>query len=109
MIELVIIEKLYMPLSNGLEKLMQLNIISDEDDLNDLLHNLINRLIYVLKLAGSDLPIDFYFNLSKQLAATSWMKIPEVESAVTSKSQKIEQTFLLSRVKSQASADFGIL
>ena len=99
----------FIKIGNNLDNLGRAQIISDEDDLNDLVHSLINRLIYVLKIAGSELPLTFYDDLSKQLHQTSWMNLPEIESSIDSKLKKINQAFLKSRIKSTANNSFGIL
>lgn len=104
-----LITKQLIKIGNNLENLTRAQIITDEDELNDLIHNLLDRFIYVLSLAGTELPIAFYDELSNQLHQLSWMQIPEIEAAIDSKLKKIDQAFLKSRIKVQASENFGIL
>jgi hypothetical protein len=96
-------------IGNNLENLQRATIISDEDDLNDLIHMLIDRFIYVLSIAGNDLPLSFYENLSKQLQNMSWMQITEIEAVIDTKLKKIDQAFLHSKIKAQAAQNFGII
>ncbi len=105
--ELVI--KQLIKIGHNLENLTQIKIIEDLDDLNDLIHSLVDRFIYVLSIAGQDLPISFYEDLSKQLHSASWMNLPEVETGIDSKLKKIDHAFLKSHIKSTASEAFGIL
>lgn len=96
-------------IGRNLENMLNAKIISDQDDLNDLIHILVDRFIYVIDLAGADLPISFYDNLKKQLDDASWMKLPEIEDLIDTKLQKIERAFLKNKVKSQANQSFGII
>jgi hypothetical protein len=101
--------KQFLQIGTNLENMLNANIIADQDDLNDLVHILVDRFIYVLDLAGADLPTAFYDNLKKQLDNTSWMKLPEIEDLVDTKLQKIERAFLKNKIKAHANEKFGIL
>ena len=96
-------------IGNNLENMHHANIITDQDDLNDMVHMLIDRFIYVVGLAGTNLPISFYEELKKQLNLASWMHIAEIEDLVDTKLQKINNAFLTSKIKSHAAEAFGIL
>lgn len=96
-------------IGNNLANLERAGIIADEDDLNDLIHSLLDRFIYVLSLSSNNLPLSFYEELSKQLHQAAWMKIAEIESAIDSKIKKVEQAFLKSKLKSHASETLGIV
>lgn len=96
-------------IGNNLENMLNANLIADQDDLNDLIHILIDRFIYVIDLAGADLPSSFYDNLKKQLDQATWMKLPEIEDLIDTKLQKIERAFLKNKIKAQANESFGII
>lgn len=101
--------KQFIKIGNNLENLTQIQVIADEDDLNDLIHNLIDRFIYVLSICGHELPLSFYDDLSKQLHLARWMQLPEIETGIDSKLKKIDYAFLKSHIKSTACETFGIL
>lgn len=96
-------------IGNNLENITRAGIIEDQDDLNDLIHILVDRFIYVLGIGGAELPISFYNDLKNKLYQACWMQIPEVETLIQTKLNKIDKAFLTSKIKSQASETFGIL
>ena len=99
----------FIQIGNNLENMFNAKMIADIDDLNDTIHILVDRFIYVINLTGSDLPIAFYEDLKKKLDAATWMKISEIEDLIDSKHQKIERALLKGKIKSQAAESFGIL
>lgn len=100
----------FIEIGNNLETLLNAEIIEDEEDLNDMVHILVDRFIYVIKLVGSDLPESFYSDLKKQLDKNiSWLQMEEIEDLVDTKVQKINNALFKGQIKSQASEMFGIL
>jgi hypothetical protein len=105
-----LIQTQFIDIGNNLERMHSAGIIEDKDDLNDMVHMLIDRFIYFIKLIGSDLPKSFYADLKKQLNSdVSWLKIEEIEDLVDSKLQKLNSALFKGRIKSHASKSFGIL
>lgn len=96
-------------IGNNLENITRAGIIEDQDDLNDLIHVFIDRFIYVIGIGGAELPITFYNDLKIKLNQASWMQLPEVETLIQTKLNKIDKAFLTSKIKSQAADKFGIL
>ena len=96
-------------IGNQLELFIPTKLIDDADDLNDLLHMLIDRFIYVLDLVGSDLPPSFYADLKQRLDATSWVKITEIEDLIYTKMDKINQALLRGKVKNSLFQNCGVM
>lgn len=90
-------------IGNQLENMYKSTLIDDPDDLNDLLHMLIDRFIYVIDLIGADLPSTFYKDLKQQLELAPWMQIAEIEDLVHTKKDKIHQALLRGQIKGHLS------
>ena len=98
------------PLRYNLTNLHNVNIIADLDDLNDMLHMLIDRFVYIIKLIGPDLPETFYIDLKKQIDQNNtWLKLDEIEDLIDTKIQKLNNAIFNGRIKATAAHNFGIL
>jgi len=93
--------KQFIQIGNNLENMLNAKIIADQDDLNDIIHILVDRFIYVINLASGDLPTSFYEDLKKKLDPISWMKIDEIEDLVDTKLQKMERALFRGKIKSE--------
>ncbi len=88
-------------IGNNLEQLLKQQFLEDPDDLNDLIHIFIDRLIYIINLAGPELPFSFFHKLKSELQQASWMQLAELEDLIDTKLQKIERVLLINQIKAQ--------
>lgn len=98
-------------LGQKIEVLNQCQLITELEDCNDLLTDLIARFSYVIGLIGSDLPISFYEQAHQSLHQyqLSWLNINETEDLIASKRDHLEHTLLLGSSKAQARTKFGTI
>jgi hypothetical protein len=79
--------------STYLTRLMDLNIITDPDDLNDLFVTLVERYCFFIDLAGDDLLPSFYKEIKKDLATSTafLLELEEQEALIEPKIQRLER------------------
>ena len=98
-------------LGHKITALNEAAVITDVEDCNDLLTDLIARFAYVIGLIGSDLPVSFYEQAYRELRnqQLSWLNISETETLIASKRDHLEHILLVGTSKAQARAKFGTI
>lgn len=91
---------LVLAIAHKLENLNKQELLSD-DEFDDLLQSLVERFIYFLDLAGSDLTLDIIKYIKEDLQITDCIfnQIEEQEEHLTSKTQRLLQTLDASEAK----------
>lgn len=98
-------------LGDAIVMLHEKKIISDGDDVDDLLKTLVERFTYFLSLAGADMPLSFYEKARTDLITKkiAWLELEELEKEVTSKQESLRQALMRSQIKAQARHSYGII
>lgn len=93
-------------ISQQLAVLMDYNIISDPDDLNDLFVTLIERYCFFIDLAGHGLPAQFYAQLNQELEqpAALLLTLEEQEDYLESKVERLGRAIRCAQKKCNADA-----
>ena len=93
-------------ISQQLAVLMDYNIISDPDDLNDLFVTLIERYCFFIDLAGHGLPAQFYLQLNHELEqpTTLLLTLEEQEDYLESKAERLARALHGAQKKFSADA-----
>ena len=78
-------------IAEKLEALLDNNIITDADDLDDLYWTLIHRYSYFLKIAGAQMPADVFVQIKEDMAnqELSLLSLEEQEEYMTTKAQHL--------------------
>ncbi|MBS1986720.1 hypothetical protein JST99_02205 [Candidatus Dependentiae bacterium] len=78
-------------LSESMTTLLEYSILADVDDLNDLFVSLIERYCYFIDVSATDLPLDFYNTVSKEIATLSLplLDLEEQEEYIEPKKQRL--------------------
>lgn len=81
-------------LSQHMISLLENEVLSDADDLNDLFVSLIERYCYFIDLSATDLPVDFYTTVLQDIATLSLplLELAEQEEYIEPKRQKLLRT-----------------
>lgn len=78
-------------ISEHMTNLLEHSVLADADDLNDLFVSLIERYCYFIDLSATDLPLDFYDTVSKEIATLSLplLELEEQEEYIEPKKQRL--------------------
>lgn len=96
-------------IANQLSTLMDKNIITDSEDLNDLFITLIERYCFFLDISGTDMPIEYYEQIKSDIASHSYplLELEEQEPLMEKKSDRLMRAVLESETRVRAHA-YGI-
>jgi len=97
-------------ISKQFETLVEHNIISDQNDLDDLFWSLIHRFSYFLQLASPELPVEFYETVKSDLASEQLLllELEEQEELIESKRDCLTQAIFEGQARRQA-IDMGVI
>lgn len=92
------------------ETLVEYNIITDSNDLDDLYWSLIHRFCYFLQLASPELPVEFYEEIKNDLASTELLllELEEQEELIETKRDCLTQAIFEGQARKQA-IDMGVI
>lgn len=97
-------------ISKQFELLVEYNVITDQNDLDDLYWSLIHRFCYFLQLASPELPVEFYEEIKNDLASAEMLllELEEQEELIESKRDCLTQAIFEGQARKQA-IDMGII
>jgi len=97
-------------IADKLTHLMEHNIITSIDDLDDLYWTLIHRFCYFIDLVGQDVPLDFYTAIKNDIQSGSllFLDLQEQEPYITSKAEHLMTALLANEARKRAH-DYGII
>lgn len=97
-------------IADQLAILIETNIISDPDDLNDLYITLIERYCYFLDITSSDLPLTFFekVKLSVTTDSLAFLDMEEQEKGIETKSERLVRALVEGEARARA-RDAGII
>ncbi len=98
-------------LGDALIQMHDKKIITDSDDLDDLVKTLVERFSYFLSIAGSEMPTSFYEKARNDLLGKkiSWLELEELEKEVTTKHEVLRQALMRGQIKAQARTVYGFI
>jgi len=90
-------------LADQLTRFHQQNVVSDEDDLNDLFVTLLERFCLYLDLSAPDLPLAFYHELRSDIAQKNLLFLElEEDQYFASKATRLERVITMTEAKTRA-------
>lgn len=97
-------------ISTHMTSLLEHSVLADADDLNDLFVSLVERYCYFIDVSATDLPLDFYDTVSKEIATLSLplLELEEQEEYIIPKKQRLLRTLTHGQARCYAYHHNGI-
>lgn len=103
--------KQFKKLGQNIYNLKKEGIISDIDDINDLINGLISRLTIIIDISGSQIPLTVYKEAKEDLKnkKLSWLEIEEHDPLIISKQNNLLLALINGEIKSKANQEYGLV
>lgn len=98
-------------ISQNVYDLKKEKIISDIDEVNDLINGLISRLTIIIDIAGSQIPIEVYNKAKEDIKSKKlpWLEIEEHDALITPKQTLLLLALINGEVKAKANQEYGLI
>ncbi len=81
-------------INNAILKISGKNIITDQDDLNDIAWSIVHRLCYFIDIVKTELPFEVYTTMRDGIPHTHIFNIEEQEQVIETKRHRLEEVIL---------------